>query len=258
MSQVASSQGSLNDRFGLLVAKLHTAVAANDEAAFYASFDQLGESLKSEFMPDLKRLTATAESALRRFAEDARIDKLASNEVPDARKRLAHVVQLTDEAAHRTLDLIEKSGPVVDQNAKDAAELLEAWAAYGSRECAGNSLWPERTLGFLERSLSDSERVRKLLSDMLMAQGYQDITGQIIRSVISLVGEIEQVLGQLAAIANGTATASDTRRMPTLRVSEAPQNWQQGLGPQVPGIVDATAVAGQDDIDALLASMAGQ
>lgn len=261
MSQ-AESPRSLNERYGTLVAKLHLAVAANDEAAFYASFDHLGESLKSEFMPDLKRLTATAESALRRFAEEARIDKLAASEVPDARKRLAHVVQLTDEAAHRTLDLIEKSSPVVDQNARDAAELLEAWTVYGSRECAGNSLWPERTLGFLERSLTDSERVRKLLNEMLMAQGYQDITGQIIRSVISLVGEIEQILSQLAAIANGTASASDTRRMPALKLPEENprenKSWQQGTGPQVPGITDASAVAGQDDIDALLASMAGQ
>ncbi len=256
MSQ-AEPTPSLNDRYGKLVARLHMAIAANDEAAFYASFDQLGGELKVEFIPVLKRLTATAESALRRFAEEARIDKLAASEVPDARKRLAHVVQLTDEAAHRTLDLIEKSGPLVDQGAKDAAQLLEAWTAYGSRECAGNSLWPERTLGYLERSLSDSERVRKLLNEMLMAQGYQDITGQIIRSVISLVGEIEQVLGQLAEIANGTASASDTRRMPALKVAEE-KSWQQGLGPQVPGITDASAVAGQDDIDALLASMAGQ
>jgi chemotaxis protein CheZ len=97
--------------------------------------------------------------------------------------------------------------------------------------------------------------VRSLLSEMLMAQGYQDITGQIIRSVISLVGEIEDVLGQLVALSNG----EDTRRMPTLRVPAADQkSMQSGLGPQIPGVSSpGEAVSGQDDIDALLASMAG-
>jgi chemotaxis protein CheZ len=245
----------LRERYGSMVAALQAAIDAGDDTAFHGAFDTLREGLSAEFMPELKRLTASAESALNRFRERARIDALADQEVPDARKRLAHVVKLTDEAAHRTLDLVEKSGPLVEQTAREAAELLEAWTAYGNRECAGNSLWPERTLGFLERSLSDADRVRSLLSEMLMAQGYQDITGQIIRSVIALVGEIEAVLGQLVALSNG----EETRRMPALKLPAEGQKagWEQGVGPQVPGITDASAVAGQDDIDALLASVAG-
>ncbi len=255
MAPAETSNALLRDRYGSLIAALQGAVDANDDTAFRGAFDKLRDSLSAEFMPELKRLTASAESALARFRERARIDALADQEVPDARKRLAHVVQLTDEAAHRTLDLVEKSGPLVEQQAREAAELLEAWTVYGGREYAANSLWPERTLSFLERSLTDADRVRSLLSEMLMAQGYQDITGQIIRSVISLVGEIEDVLGQLVALSNG----EDTRRMPTLRMPAADQkSMQSGLGPQIPGVSSpGEAVSGQDDIDALLASMAG-
>jgi chemotaxis protein CheZ len=255
MSPVDLSNAQLREKYRSLVGALQGAIDAGDDAAFRGTFDLLRDELSVEFMPELKRLTASAESALVRFRERARIDALADQEVPDARKRLAHVVKLTDEAAHRTLDLVERSGPLVEQQAREAAELLEAWSVYGSRECAGNSLWPERTLSFLERSLTDADRVRSLLSEMLMAQGYQDITGQIIRSVISLVGEIEAVLGQLVALSNG----EDTRRMPALRIPEpASGSLQQGLGPQVPGVSSAAdAVAGQDDIDALLASMGG-
>jgi chemotaxis protein CheZ len=245
----------LRTRYGSLVTALQAAIDAGDEAAFRGAFDQLREGLSAEFMPELKRLTATAQSALQRFAEEARIDTLAGQDVPDARKRLAHVVQLTDEAAHRTLDLVERSGPVIDASAREAAELLESWKVHGSRTLAAASLWPERALGFMERSLEDAERVRSLLTEMLMAQGYQDITGQIIRSVISLVGEIEAVLSQLVAIANG----DETRRMPALRpAADVQADMQKGLGPQVPGVNSAGAsVGGQDDIDALLASMAG-
>jgi chemotaxis protein CheZ len=250
-----SPNSSLRERYGSLVAALQGAIDAGDEGAFRGAFDQLREGLSAEFMPELRRLTETAQSALQRFAEEARIDALAGQDVPDARKRLAHVVQLTDEAAHRTLDLVERSGPLVDSSAREAAELLESWKVHGTRTLAAASLWPERALGFMERSLEDADRIRALLTEMLMAQGYQDITGQIIRSVISLVGEIEAVLGQLVAIANG----DETRRMPALRLPAQPANdLQKGLGPQVPGVNSAGAsVGGQDDIDALLASMAG-
>jgi chemotaxis protein CheZ len=261
MAHADTPNAQLRERYGSMVVALQAAIDAGDDTAFRAAFDGLREGLAAEFMPELKRLTASAESALARFRERARIDALADQEVPDARKRLAHVVQLTDEAAHRTLDLVERSGPLIEQTAKDAAELLEAWKVHGTRTLATASLWPERALGFLERSLEDSDRVRSLLTEMLMAQGYQDITGQIIRSVISLVGEIEEVLGQLVALSNG----EETRRMPALKLSSdkgsdkgaANAAWQQGLGPQVPGITDQNAVSDQDDIDALIASMAG-
>jgi chemotaxis protein CheZ len=253
MTPAESPQAPLRERYGSMVLALQAAIDAGDDTAFHQAFDSLRDGLGEEFLPEIKRLTASAESALARFRERARIDALADHEVPDARKRLAHVVQLTDEAAHRTLDLVEKSGPLVEQTAREAAELLEAWRAHGSRSLAAASLWPERALTFMERSLEDADRVRSLLSEMLMAQGYQDITGQIIRSVIALVGEIEAVLGQLVALSNG----DDTRRMPALKPPGDKGAWQQGVGPQVPGITDASAVAGQDDIDALLASVSG-
>jgi chemotaxis protein CheZ len=254
MTKADPTRNALRERFAPQVAALQAALEAGDDDAFRGAFELLREGLGVEFMPELKRLTASAESALARFRERARIDALADQEVPDARKRLAHVVKLTDEAAHRTLDLVERSGPLVEQHAREAAELIEAWSVHGNRMLATESLWPERSLEFLERSVADSERMRALLSEMLMAQGYQDITGQIIRSVIALVGEIEAVLGQLVALSNG----EETRRMPVLKLPLADDKaWQQGLGPQVPGVSGNDAVGGQDDIDALLASVAG-
>src|SRR5690348_3677170 len=123
MAPVDLTNAQTRDKYRSLVGALQGAIDAGDDLAFRAAFDLLREQLSVEFMPELKRLTASAESALVRFRERARIDALADQEVPDARKRLAHVVQLTDEAAHRTLDLVEKSGPLVEQTAKEAAEL---------------------------------------------------------------------------------------------------------------------------------------
>jgi chemotaxis protein CheZ len=170
--------------------------------------------------------------------------------VPDARKRLTHVVKLTDEAAHRTMDLVDGCVPLVDEAARGSALLLENWDSYSDRDVASASLWPERAAMFLARTRSDSEALRANLSELLMAQGYQDITGQIIRSVISLVDELEKVLGKLVRIAEGGEVTSLVRSL------ESEPSWERGLGPQVAGLESPDAVSGQDDIDALLSAMA--
>jgi chemotaxis protein CheZ len=250
-----SQADSLHGRFRTHVSELADALDANDEAAFRGAFERLREQLNVELNPELRRLAAEAQSAMRRFRERARLEVLADQEVPDARKRLAHVVKLTEEAAHRTLDLVDQSTPLVDRMAIEAAQLLEEWELHGSRQLAVSTMWPERATESLERAVRDSERVRRLLTQMLLAQGYQDLSGQIISSVITLVIELERVLGQLVALASG----EDTRRMPALKLEQTrPQpDHLSGTGPQVPGVSQGQVVESQDDIDALLASVAG-
>jgi len=238
------------ERFRAQVAALQCALDGGDAAAFRLAFDALCGQMDGGLLPEIKRITATAQSALARFSAEARLDTLAGHEVPDARKRLTHVVKLTDEAAHRTMDLVDRCGPLVDEAARGSTQLLEAWGSHGDRDLAIASLWPERAATFLERTRADSEALRANLSELLMAQGYQDITGQIIRSVIALVDELERILGKLVQIAEGNEVTTMVRVLP------AKLDWERGLGPQVVGIESADAVAGQDDIDALLSQMA--
>jgi len=250
-----SQADTLDGRYRSHVTDLAGALDANDEAAFRAAFDRLRAQFNVELNPELKRITADAMSALRRFREQARLEVLADHEVPDARRRLAHVVKLTEEAAHRTLDLVEQSSPLIDRRALEAAQLLEEWGLHGSRQLAVNSMWPERANDSLERAVRDAEHVRRFLSQMLLAQGYQDLSGQIIHAVIRLVMELETVLGQLVSLAHG----EDTRRMPALKLEPTQpmplQDGSRGSGPHVPGVGTSQIVSDQDDIDALIASV---
>ncbi|HEU5136745.1 MAG TPA: protein phosphatase CheZ [Steroidobacteraceae bacterium] len=238
------------EQFRAQVAALQGALDGGDAAGFRHAFEALSAQMDCGLLPELKRITATAQSALARFSAEARLDVLAGHEVPDARKRLTHVVKLTDEAAHRTMDLVDSCGPLVDEAARGAASLLDAWRSYGERDLAFAAQWPESAATYLQRTRADSERLRANLTELLMAQGYQDITGQIIRSVIALVDELEQVLGKLVCIADGNEVTSMQRALP------AKLDWERGLGPQVAGITNGDAVSGQDDIDALLSQMA--
>jgi chemotaxis protein CheZ len=251
-----SKEESLHERYRSHVDALVLALDANDEPTFRAAFDRLRGQLNVEFNPELKRITAEAQSALRRFREQARLEVLADQEVPDARRRLAHVVKLTEEAAHRTLDLVEQSSPLVDRVALESSQLLEEWGLHGSRQLAVSSMWPERAIETLERAMRDAEHVRRYLSQMLLAQGYQDLSGQIVNAVIKLVLELEEVLGDLVSLASG----EDTRRMPALKLEQTqpqPVGDQTG-GPKVPGVVATSQfVDDQADIDALIASVSG-
>ena len=134
------------------VAALQSAVDGGDATAFRVAFDSLCAEMDSGLLPELKRITAKAQSALARFSAEARLDTLAGHEVPDARKRLTHVVKLTDEAAHRTLDLVELCGPLVDEAARGAARLLDTGNPSSDRDAA--------VTAYLTRTRADADALR--------------------------------------------------------------------------------------------------
>jgi chemotaxis protein CheZ len=89
------------------------------------------------------------------------------------------------------------------------------------------------------------DQVRGNLSEVLLAQGFQDLSGQIIRGVMKLVSELELALTDLVRLSKSgprgpSAISDETRR---------------GFGPVVPGINNGPAVSGQQDVDALLSGL---
>jgi chemotaxis protein CheZ len=158
------------------------------------------------------------------------------------------VLKLTDAAAHRTLDLVEKSGPPAERTANEAASLAAPWERFraGRIGVAEYLDLIKRIDHFLAAARADSEEVRANLAEVLLAQDYQDLTGQIIRGVMNLVAEVEVVLVDLTQLTGrdespGASAATDTAR---------------GHGPTIPGVDHGGAtVNGQADIDALLSDL---
>ena len=91
---------------------------------------------------------------------------------------------------------------------------------------------------------SNSELIRKNLADVLMAQGFQDLTGQIIRSVMKLVEELESALANLARLSGDVVEHTTLGETPT-----------SGQGPVVPGVTKGEVATGQTDVDALLSGL---
>ena len=197
---------------------------------------------------DLRALNASLQRTLDEFRSSFHRASVAGKEMPDARVRLDHVLKLTEEAAHRTLDLVERSGPLADRMATQAAALVEpirlAHAAYAD-SAVGALL--SRVETFLLSAERDGAAMRANLDEVLMAQSYQDLSGQIIRTVIKLVVELERTLAHFSQLAG---------EIPADASSAIAQQGSDGRGhgPAVPG-VSTDAVGEQQDVDALLAMM---
>jgi len=88
-----------------------------------------------------------------------------------------------------------------------------------------------------------------------MAQEFQDLTGQILRRVITLVQEVEDNLVELIRLSGGEKAEVE----PGASASKETKNTEdilKGVGPQVPGVGDdGGAVSGQDEVDDLLSSL---
>jgi chemotaxis protein CheZ len=196
---------------------------------------------------DLRKLTGDLQSALQRFRVDSRLVDLAEKDVPNARLRLDHVLRLTDAAAHRTLDLVEQSGPLAERTARGASDLIEIWKLFRERKIAVEDF--QRMVSdmdaFLHAASTDMNKVRGNLSEVLVAQEYQDLSGQIIRGVMKLVCELEIALADLVRLAQTGARGAR-------RVSD---ETRRGFGPPIPGIDNGRAVSGQQDVDALLSGL---
>jgi chemotaxis protein CheZ len=251
-----SSFQILKLEYSACVEALTDALRHEDETAFFAAVDHIVHMREPGMFKELRQLTGDLQKALERFSIESRLQDLAENEIPDARARLTHVINMTDEAAHRTLDLVEQSGPLAERTAQEAAVLIESFEKLKNRASSGSSydsvlqsveglqLLVKSVEKFLPAARSDSELIRRNLADVLMAQGYQDLTGQIIRSVMKLVEELEAALSNLARL------SGDVVEHATMGESAS-----KGQGPAVPGVTKGEIASGQTDVDALLSGL---
>jgi chemotaxis protein CheZ len=250
-----SSFPVLKLEYSACVEALTEALRAEDEKAFFAAVDHIVQMREPGIVTEVRKLTGDLQKALERFSVESKLADFAEHEIPDARARLDHVISMTDEAAHRTLDLVEQSGPLAERTAKAAGTLIDMVSAYRAQttgvqgfEGVARSIDAYVPVvraieAFLPTARADSELIRRNLADVLLAQGYQDLTGQIIRSVMKLVEELERALTDLSRL------SGDVVEHATMGEEAA------GHGPVVPGVTKGEVASGQTDVDALLSGL---
>lgn len=251
---MASGQDETLAHYREAAERLLAAVEQGDAQTADGIVDELTHLRETELFQQLGQLTRDLHEAIKSFKLDTRLSDIAANDIPDARERLNYVITMTEQAAHRTLGIIEEAMPLTDELRDQASDLGERWRAFRRRELSADEF---RTLsrdidGFLGRVRLSASDLHSKLSEALMAQDYQDITGQVIRRVIGLVEEVEENLVQMVAL-SGKARGEESRRTAD-KPRETKETDMRGEGPQLPGKGD-DVVKGQDDVDDLLSSL---
>jgi len=175
-----------------------------------------------------------------------------------ASDKLAYVVEMTDKAANRTMDLAEEVMPLNIENSEGAEVLQKEWKKFLHKELKPEEFrnLTKKIDEYFNQTQINSKKISSNLSDILMAQDFQDLTGQVIQRVTKLVAEVEARLVDLVAM------AGEVDRITGISHTEPNQNdtsqednkYIKPEGPQVntslEGVVD-----GQDDVDDLLSSL---
>ena len=155
-----------------LIQRLHEALDAlerGDETSMRAVIDALASARTRPLVQGLGRLARELSQALGELPNLPGDDSHAA-ELDDACARLDHVVAMTEQATHRTLDLADQC--------RDLVEGLRA---------EGVSVGQDQVL----------DRIRHNLTEIGLTQSYQDLTGQIIRRVARIVRNVHEGFGAL-------------------------------------------------------------
>ncbi|GAA4029413.1 protein phosphatase CheZ [Actimicrobium antarcticum] len=172
-------------------------------------------------------------------AEDVLAD--AASEFPSARERLLHIANLTENAANIVLLKVEENIPVQEQLVGGAATLSQSWSAVAST--AGMTVEQEQlaesTRRFLLQVQGNCGGTRAALSDIMMAQDFQDLTGQLINKVVALMERTENDLLKLLIDAAPAGTVVQIQRN------------EVTAGPGAPGSI----ALDQGSVDDLLADL---
>ncbi len=195
-----------------------------------------------EFLSRIGQMTRSLHDSLRGLGLDKLIEQ-AATDIPDARDRLDYVARLSEQAAQKVLNATDAAGPMQDQIGAGAKQLTASWRELLAAP-ASEEQWRSlalQTVHILSRTSADTCATKAHLMDIMMAQDFQDLTGQVIKKVTVIANNLEQQLVQMLI----DFAPADMKR-----------ELDNGLlnGPQIdPGRNDVVADQGQ--VDDLLDSL---
>jgi chemotaxis protein CheZ len=198
-----------------------------------------------EVLSRIGHMTRALHESLRGLGLDKLIEKAASD-IPDARGRLDYVARLSEDAAKRVLDATDAANPLQDGIDSSAGELAGAWQALLAAPDAGLSptlrALAERTVAGLDASRAAAGATKGHLMDIMMAQDFQDLTGQVIKRITGIASNLEQQLVQVLV---------------DFAPAEVRRELDNGLmnGPQINPEGNSEVVGDQAQVDDLLDSL---
>ncbi len=163
--------------------------------------------------------------------------QIATDGLPDARSRLTYIAQKTADAANKVLNSVDAAK--TDHAAISAAtrEMAAAIVANPVKAVASGAV-----LNFVEDVEARTARIDAHLTDIMMAQDFHDLTGQVVAKVVNLANDLEDSLVKLLV----SVVPPDQREKVDPNVLHGPVVNPEGR---------TDVVANQGEVDDLLASL---
>ena len=151
-----------------------------------------------EMLARVGQITRTLHENLRELGFDKVLQR-ATADIPDVRERLNYVARMTEQAAQRVLNATDAAIPMQERIDTGADEILTGWQATFKAPFSEAQYrdMATMTMQCLADMRNDTSATKQQLLDIMMAQDFQDLTGQVIRKVTDLAHNLEQQLVQL-------------------------------------------------------------
>ena len=205
-----------------------------------ADLDAQGDPL--DVIQRIANLTRMLRDSMRELGLDQAI-KDAAQAIPDARDRLRYVAKMTEQAANRVLTASEEIQPLQDVLQRQSSALDARWTQWFDQaiELEDARDLVRDTREFLQNVPAKTQETQAKVMEIIMAQDFQDLTGQVIMRMMDVVGTIERELLQVL-------------------VDNVPQEKREEAnsllnGPQVNPAGNAEIMTSQDQVDDLLDSL---
>ncbi|MDN3610620.1 protein phosphatase CheZ [Vibrio ostreicida] len=209
------------------------------------------EGASNPMLQEIGELTRDLHESLKQFNLDDRLNEIANDEIPDARDRLQYVIEKTEAAANKTMDAVDRCMPIADNLHGGLLQVRPQWNELmrGRIELADFKGLCHRIDELLCEVEGDSSELKGQLTEILMAQDFQDLTGQIISRVITLVNEVEKRLVEIltAFVASQGEETVEKEKKNTSSIDPE--------GPILNPHERNDAVSSQDEVDDLLSSL---
>ncbi|MGJ3351965.1 protein phosphatase CheZ [Providencia sp. Je.9.19] len=205
------------------------------ESTFLQSNRNGNEDLK-QVITRIGTLMRTLRESMRELGLEKSVQQAVAS-IPDGKDRLRYIAQMTAQAAEKTLNGIDVIKPLQVKMNKDAIELQQQWQ---NSEAEGVSVELQgSTQAFLTQVIEDSETTKAELLEIMMAQDFQDLTGQVIKKMMEVVEEAEKQL--LALLVENTPPEMRAKQQ-TDSLLNGPQINKEGVN----------VMASQSQVDDLL------
>lgn len=179
------------------------------------------------------KLTRQLHDALRELGYDRNLETAVSS-LPEARTRLSYISRLTGEAAEKVLNNVDRTKVELDR--------LRSGAAVAAASLAQAPQTVAVVADFLGEVDASAQRVDDHLTEIMLAQDFHDLTGQVIRKVLDLAQSLEAQLVEMLVTAHPEPE--------TIAVAAA-----ELQGPVVVAEGRTDVVANQAQVDDLLESL---